>query len=90
MYKTAFCNVSTGKPNDLDLFEPARVAMAVSKLGLKHVVITSVDRDDLEDGGAQHFANTVNLIRKNLLYFYRNTHPRLLRLIQIFEYSVKF
>ena len=60
----AFCNVSTGKPNDLDLFEPARVAMAVSKLGLKHVVITSVDRDDLEDGGAQHFANTVNLIRK--------------------------
>ena len=60
----AFCNVSTGKPNDLDLFEPARVAMAVSKLGLKHVVITSVDRDDLDDGGAQHFANTVNLIRK--------------------------
>ena len=60
----AFCNVSTGKPNDLDLFEPARVAMAVRKLGLKHVVITSVDRDDLEDGGAQHFANTVNLIRK--------------------------
>ena len=60
----AFCNVSTGKPSDLDLFEPARVAMAVSKLGLKHVVITSVDRDDLDDGGAQHFANTVNLIRQ--------------------------
>ena len=60
----AFCNVSTGKPSELDLFEPARVAMAVSKLGLKHVVITSVDRDDLKDGGAQHFANTVNLIRK--------------------------
>mgnify|MGYP001450912618 FL=1 len=60
----AFCNVSTGKPDELDLFEPARVAMAVSKLNLKHVVITSVDRDDLEDGGAQHFANTVNLIRK--------------------------
>ena len=60
----AFCNVSTGKPSKLDLFEPARVAMAVSKLNLKHVVITSVDRDDLEDGGAKHFANTVNLIRK--------------------------
>ena len=65
MYKSLrFCNVSTGKPSDLDLFEPARVAMAVSKLGLKHVVITSVDRDDLDDGGAQHFANTVNLIRQ--------------------------
>ena len=60
----AFCNVTTGKPDELDLFEPARVAMAVNKLNLKHVVITSVDRDDLEDGGAQHFANTVNLIRK--------------------------
>ena len=60
----AFCNVTTGKPSDLDLFEPARVAMAVKKLDLKHVVITSVDRDDLKDGGAQHFANTVNLIRK--------------------------
>ena len=60
----AFCNVSTGKPSKLDLFEPARVAFAVSKLNLKHVVITSVDRDDLEDGGAKHFANTVNLIRK--------------------------
>ena len=60
----AFCNVSTGKPSNVDLFEPARVAMAVSKLNLKHVVITSVDRDDLEDGGAKHFANTVNLIRK--------------------------
>ena len=64
----AFCNVSTGKPSDLDLFEPARVAMAVSKLGLKHVVITSVDRDDLDDGGAQHFANTVNLIRRKSPY----------------------
>ena len=60
----AFCNVKTGKPTQLDLFEPARVATAVAKLGLKHVVITSVDRDDLEDGGAQHFANTVLLIRK--------------------------
>ena len=60
----AFCNVTTGKPSEVDLFEPARVAMAVCKLGLKHVVITSVDRDDLNDGGAKHFANTVNLIRK--------------------------
>ena len=60
----AFCNVTTGKPSEVDLFEPARVAMAVCKLGLKHVVITSVDRDDLKDGGAKHFANTVNLIRK--------------------------
>ena len=60
----AFCNVKTGKPTQLDLFEPARVASAVAKLSLKHVVITSVDRDDLEDGGAQHFANTVLLIRK--------------------------
>ena len=58
-----FCNVTTGKPKKLDLFEPARVANAVSKLGLKHVVITSVDRDDLEDGGANHFAKTVGLIR---------------------------
>ena len=59
----AFCNVTTGKPDELDLFEPARVANAVLKLGLKHVVITSVDRDDLEDGGAHHFSKTVSLIR---------------------------
>lgn len=59
----AFCNVTTGKPQELDLFEPARVANAVLKLELKHVVITSVDRDDLDDGGAQHFAKTVSLIR---------------------------
>ena len=60
----AFCNVSTGKPNELDFFEPARVATAVLKLNLKHVVITSVDRDDLADGGAQHFVKTVSLIRQ--------------------------
>jgi len=60
----SFCNIATGKPSNLDIFEPGRVAVAVKKLGLKHVVITSVDRDDLDDGGAQHFANTVNLIRK--------------------------
>ena len=59
----AFCNVTTGKPKELDLFEPARVANTVFKLNLKHVVITSVDRDDLYDGGAQHFAKTVSLIR---------------------------
>ena len=59
----AFCNVSTGVPNALDADEPARVADAVAKLGLRHVVITSVDRDDLDDGGAQHFADTICAIR---------------------------
>jgi len=59
-----FCNVATGRPDKLDLFEPARVADAVLQLGLRHVVITSVDRDDLEDGGARHFANTVRAIRR--------------------------
>jgi lipoic acid synthetase len=59
-----FCNVATGRPQDLDLFEPGRVADAVQKLGLNHVVITSVDRDDLEDGGAEHFAMTIRAIRK--------------------------
>jgi len=58
-----FCNVATGKPQILDAFEPGRVADAVQKLGLKHVVITSVDRDDLEDGGAEHFAQTIRAIR---------------------------
>src|ERR1700760_2729203 len=55
----AFCNVRTGLPNALDVGEPQRVADAVAKLGLSHVVITSVDRDDLDDGGAGHFANTI-------------------------------
>ncbi len=59
-----FCNVATGKPQALDLFEPGRVGDAVAKLGLNHVVITSVDRDDLEDGGAEHFAMTIRAIRK--------------------------
>lgn len=60
-----FCNVATGKPTEtLDAFEPGRVAAAVKKLDLKHVVITSVDRDDLEDGGAEHFAQTIRAIRK--------------------------
>ena len=59
----AFCNVKTGIPMELDVFEPLKVANTVKELGLTHVVITSVDRDDLEDGGAQHFANVVNKIR---------------------------
>ena len=59
-----FCNVATGRPDALDQFEPLRVANAVSKLGLKHVVVTSVDRDDLEDGGAGHFARTILAIRR--------------------------
>ncbi len=58
-----FCNVATGRPEALDHFEPGRVAGAVRKLGLRHVVITSVDRDDLADGGAEHFARTVRAIR---------------------------
>jgi lipoic acid synthetase len=59
----AFCNVATGLPNALDASEPGRVADAVRQMGLKHVVITSVDRDDLADGGAEHFAATVLAIR---------------------------
>ncbi len=59
----AFCNIATGKPEALDAFEPGRVADAVARLGLKHVVITSVDRDDLADGGAEHFAQTIRAIR---------------------------
>ena len=58
-----FCNVATGKPLPLDPTEPARVGEAVAQMGLKHVVITSVDRDDLADGGAGHFAETVAAIR---------------------------
>jgi lipoic acid synthetase len=59
----AFCNVATGKPAPLDSCEPQRVADAVAELGLEHIVITSVDRDDLADGGAQHFAETIGAIR---------------------------
>ena len=59
-----FCNIATGRPPEaLDAFEPGRVADAVQKLGLNHVVITSVDRDDVEDGGAEHFAQTIRAIR---------------------------
>ncbi len=60
----AFCNVKTGLPGALDPDEPARVADATAKLGLAHIVVTSVDRDDLADGGAQHFANTIRAIRE--------------------------
>jgi lipoyl synthase len=59
----AFCNVATGLPKPLDASEPARVAEAVGKLALGHVVITSVDRDDLADGGASHFAEVIRAIR---------------------------
>ncbi len=59
----AFCNVATGLPAPLDATEPARVADAVAKLGLRHVVITSVDRDDLPDGGATHFASVIAAVR---------------------------
>jgi lipoic acid synthetase len=59
----AFCNVKTGLPGPLDDAEPGRVAEATAKLGLKHVVVTSVDRDDLEDGGAAHFAAVIRAIR---------------------------
>jgi lipoyl synthase len=59
----AFCNVKTGLPGPLDVAEPARVADAVARLGLNHVVVTSVDRDDLADGGAQHFAAVIRTIR---------------------------
>ena len=59
----AFCNVRTGLPGPLDFAEPDKVADAVAKLGLGHVVITSVDRDDLADGGAEHFARTIRALR---------------------------
>ena len=59
----AFCNVKTGLPGPLDAQEPARVAAAVGRLALQHVVVTSVDRDDLDDGGAAHFAAVIGAIR---------------------------
>jgi lipoic acid synthetase len=59
----AFCNVKTGMPGALDPLEPEHVAAATQKLGLAHVVVTSVDRDDLDDGGADHFAQTIRAIR---------------------------
>jgi lipoic acid synthetase len=63
----AFCNVKTGLPGALDADEPLHVGQAVAKLGLKHVIITSVDRDDLADGGAEHFAQTIRAIREHSL-----------------------
>jgi lipoic acid synthetase len=59
----AFCNVKTGLPGALDALEPEHVGQATAKLGLAHIVVTSVDRDDLVDGGAQHFAQTIRAIR---------------------------
>lgn len=58
-----FCNVATGRPDQVDPHEPERVGDAVAALGLKHIVVTSVDRDDLDDGGAGHFARTIAAIR---------------------------
>lgn len=58
-----FCNIKTGRPDQLDPHEPERVGEAVGKMGLSHIVITSVDRDDLDDGGANHFAQTIRAIR---------------------------
>ena len=60
----AFCDVKTGVPGKLDQLEPVKIAEAVKKLNLKHVVITSVDRDDLDDGGSEHFFEVINQIRK--------------------------
>jgi len=60
----AFCDVKTGMPTSLDIHEPSKISNAVKKLNLKHVVITSVDRDDLEDGGSNHFYKVVTETRK--------------------------
>ncbi|WPX98172.1 lipoyl synthase [Candidatus Fokinia crypta] len=60
----AFCNIKTGKPQKLEPTEPFKIARAVQEMDLKHVVITSVDRDDLEDGGASHFSQCIELIRQ--------------------------
>ena len=60
----AFCDVKTGKPGKLDNLEPIKISQAVKKLNLKHVVITSVDRDDLDDGGSNHFFEVINQTRK--------------------------
>ena len=60
----AFCDVKTGMPTSLDIYEPSKISNAVKKLNLKHVVITSVDRDDLEDGGSNHFYKVVTETRK--------------------------
>ena len=60
----SFCNIKTGKPSPIDPLEPIRIANSVKKLNLSHVVITSVDRDDLRDGGASHFVNTINQVKQ--------------------------
>ena len=62
----AFCDVKTGKPGPLDISEPLKIADAVQQLNLTHVVITSVDRDDLADGGANHFYNVITLTREKI------------------------
>ena len=86
----AFCNVRTGLPGPLDPQEPENVARAVSKLGLNHVVITSVDRDDLEDGGAQHFVETIQAIRESLSRenFPKSTLQMFSRLFGSFSYNL--
>ena len=61
----AFCNVATGKPTGVDLLEPENVGLSVAKLGLRHVVVTSVDRDDLADGGAAQFVKTIEALQRN-------------------------
>ena len=61
----AFCDIITGKPKQLDPLEPLKISSAVKKLNLKHAVITSVDRDDLDDGGANHFYEVIVEIKKN-------------------------
>ncbi|HKQ94615.1 MAG TPA: lipoyl synthase [Aestuariivirgaceae bacterium] len=61
----AFCNVRTGRPDAVDHEEPARVAQAIGRMGLHHAVVTSVDRDDLDDGGARHFAAVIREVRKH-------------------------
>ena len=75
----AFCDVKTGKPGKLDELEPIKISQAVKKLNLKHVVITSVDRDDLEDGGSNHFFEVINQTRKsnpNTCLLYTSPSPR--------------
>lgn len=62
----AFCSIKTGIPVDVDMNEPARIVDAAKEMGLKYIVITSVTRDDLNDGGASHFANTIKTIKENL------------------------
>jgi len=76
----AFCDVKTGKPSNLDIFEPLKISTAVKSLNLKHVVITSVDRDDLDDGGSEHFYKVVKATRdKNPLTSIEVLTPDFLR-----------